>query len=95
MKNTEIPHGAEPMLVDPIKLLNAIVIYHGSIRKAAKHIGVSDVYLSDALRAKRGVGPKLQDFLGVTRHEHATVWYTLTQKSEPNARRTLDSPKKR
>ena len=63
--------------VDPIKLLNAIVMYHGSRRKAAAHIGVSAMYLCEVLNGKKDVGPKLQTFLGVTKHQDIKTWYTM------------------
>jgi len=47
------------------------------LEKAALHIGVSAMYLCEVLNGKKEVGPKLQKFLGVTRHTENKTWYTI------------------
>jgi len=62
--------------IDPLELLNKIVVEQGSRRKAALYIGVSAMYLCDVLNGNREAGEKITGFLGITKHEHKEVWYT-------------------
>jgi len=46
-----------------------------SLRKFAADLGISAPYLSDVYLGRRGVGPTLQEFLGLERAEKTEITY--------------------
>ena len=53
--------------IDPLAELKKLVTQCGSQRGAANFIGVSDAYLSDMLKGRRGIGPKVLEKLGLSK----------------------------
>ena len=59
--------------VHPASVLRAFVSQHPTAKNAALMLGVSAPYLSDMLKGKRDVGPKVLAKLGLTK----TVVYAV------------------
>ena len=56
-----------PSPVNALDRLRAVVQQHGTQRKAAKSLGVSEQYLSDILREARAVPVRVLTQLGLVR----------------------------
>ena len=47
-----------------------------SLRRFAEELGISAAYLSDIYLGRRGVGPKVLQFLGLAKNQQTTVTYS-------------------
>jgi transcriptional regulator with XRE-family HTH domain len=68
MKHTQLTHE---QVVGMLKAKQGKL----SLRKFAVVVKISAPYLSDVYKGRRGIGPTLQEYLGLERDEQTTVTY--------------------
>ena len=67
-------------MADPIKMLKARMAGR-SLRSVAREIPCSAAYLSDIMLGKRTPGPRVLDYLGLTREVDKSVTYRYRRRS--------------
>ncbi len=67
-------------MADPLKMLKARMAGR-SLRSVAREIPCSAAYLSDIMLGKRTPGPRVLDYLGLTREVDKSVTYRYRRRS--------------